>query len=113
MKKHRYRVTLEHLSDADGEPSSQAPLQFEVGNHDEIIAIVERLRSRGDFDATTAAAFGVGLKLFSEVMLDNRKNPLFASFQPHFVQFMKRLKHPEQEENAGKAVAVPVEKPQG
>lgn len=97
MKKHRYRVTLEHLSDTQGSPSSHEPLQFTVSNHDDIFAIVERLRSRCDFTEETAEAFGVGLKLFSEVMIDNRTNPLFASFLPHFAQFMKNLKKKPEE----------------
>jgi hypothetical protein len=89
MKQHLYRVTLEHLADVKGEPSTHQPLQFEVGNHDDIIAIVERLRSRGDFNEDTAAALGVGLKLFGEVMLENRENPLFASLRPAFSKFIK------------------------
>ena len=93
MKQHRFRITVEHLADADGHPSTHtAPLQFEAGNHDDILALVERTRERGDFDAQTAAAFTVGLKLFSEVMLENRKSPLFADFVPHFGEFMKKLK---------------------
>jgi len=92
MKQHQYRVTIEHLADAQGEPSTHVPLQFEVGNHDDIIAIVGRLRSRGDFSQTDAAAFGVGIKLFSEIMLENRENPLFKSLLPHFGQFIKELK---------------------
>ncbi|MEN9492558.1 MAG: hypothetical protein RJA63_3007 [Pseudomonadota bacterium] len=92
MKQHRYRITLEHLADAQGAPSLHQPLQFEVGNHDDIIAIVEKLRTRDDFTEETAAAFGVGLKLFSEVMLESKGNPLFSSFRPHFAQFMKNLK---------------------
>lgn len=92
MKQHRYRITLEHLADADGTPSSHEPLRFEVGNHDDIIAIVGRLRDGGDFNEETAAAFGVGLKLFGEVLLMDRDNPLFSSFRPHFARFMKELK---------------------
>ena len=92
MKQHRYRVTLEHIADAQGAASTHAPLQFEVGNHDDIIAIVERLRNRGDFSQESAAAFGLGIKLFSEVMLEDKENPLFSSFRPHFAQFMKELK---------------------
>lgn len=95
MKQHRYRITVEHLCDADGGPSGHPiPLQFETGNHDDIFAIVERLRQRGDFDANTAAAFGVGLKLFSEVMLENKSHPLFSEFRAHFSDFMKGLKRP-------------------
>ncbi|MBP8867981.1 MAG: DUF3861 domain-containing protein, partial [Propionivibrio sp.] len=65
---------------------------FEVGSHDDIFAVVERVRQRGDFSETSATAFGVGLKLFSEVMLENRDHPLFAEFRPHFAQFMRALK---------------------
>lgn len=93
MKQHRYRVTVEHLLDAKGAPSAyKAPLQFEVGNHDDIFDIVERVRRRSDFDETTNTALAVGLKLFSEVMLENRGCPLFADFMPHFSDFMKKLK---------------------
>jgi len=83
---------VEHIADANGAPSIHQPLQFDVGNHDDIIAIVDRLRKRGDFAGESAAPFGVGLKLFTEVMLENKKNPLFASFLPHMSQFMKELK---------------------
>jgi hypothetical protein len=92
MKQHRYRVTVEHLQDPGGNPVARDPLRFEVGNHDDIFAIVERMRGRGDFDPATATAFAVGLKLFSETLLEHRDHPLFAQFQPHFKQFMKHLK---------------------
>ncbi|NUN59819.1 MAG: DUF3861 domain-containing protein [Burkholderiaceae bacterium] len=93
MKQHRYRVTLEHLADAQGAPSTyESPLVFEVGNHDDIFQIVQRMRTRDDFDESSAAALAVGLKLFSEVMLEHKDHPLFASFKPHFSQFMKELK---------------------
>ena len=38
------------------------------------------MRGRGDFDPDTATSFAVGLKLFSEVLLENRDHPLFADF---------------------------------
>lgn len=95
MKQHRYRITVEHLEDAQGQPSTHpAPLTFEVGNHDDILNIAERMRGRGDLDPETATALAVGLKLFGEVMLENRKHPLFESLVPHFGQFMKQLKRP-------------------
>jgi hypothetical protein len=92
MKQHRYRITVEHLQDPGGNPVTRAPLTFETGNHDDIFSIVERMRGRGDFDAETATSLAVGLKLFSEVMLENRDHPLFTELQPHFKQFMKHLK---------------------
>lgn len=93
MKQHRYRITVEHLADAHGSPlPNDQPLQFEVGNHDNIFAIVERTRERVDFDPISATALAVGLKLFSEVMLEDRDHPLFQSFAPHFRDFMTTLK---------------------
>lgn len=93
MKQHRYRLTVEHLALPDGSPPPAAePLCLEVGNHDDIAAIVARMRQRGDLPAQDAAAFAVGLKLFSEVMLQHRALPLFSEFAPHFKAFMQRLK---------------------
>lgn len=91
MKKHRYRITVERL-EQDESTGASAPLQFEVGNHDEILAIIERIRSQGRFDPASAAAFGLGLKLFGETLLDNRESPPFDALMPHFGQFMKALK---------------------
>ena len=88
MKRHQYRITIEPIA-----PAAPPPLQFQVDAHDEILALVERSRQRGDFDADTAAAFIVGLKLLGEVMLKNRNHPLFEEFGPQFGQFMKRLKN--------------------
>ena len=92
MKQHFFKITVAPVADAQGTPTAQQPLQFVAGNHDDILAVGERLRGRGDFSANDAAAFGVGLKLFGEVMLHNKSNPLFASLMPHFGQFMQDLK---------------------
>ena len=93
MKNHHYRITVEHLSTPDGQAVDvPGTLQFECGAHDDILALVQRSRQRGDFDADTAAAFTVGLKLLGEVILKNRKHPFFEELGPQFGQFMKRLK---------------------
>ncbi|PWC14104.1 DUF3861 domain-containing protein [Brenneria roseae subsp. americana] len=93
MKQHQYRITIEHLADKNGVPPVEdKQLQFEVGNHDDIFAIVERMRQRSDFDEAAATAFAVGLKLFGEVMMTHRNHPLFAEFSPHFRDFMQALK---------------------
>ncbi|MDR0673817.1 MAG: DUF3861 domain-containing protein [Zoogloeaceae bacterium] len=57
-----------------------------------MFGIVERVRNSELFDPQTTAAFVVGQKLFGEVMLEDRDNPLFAEFWPHFLNFMKKLK---------------------
>lgn len=93
MRQNRYRVTLEQLTDSRGVPTDRKPLQFEVGNHDDIISVVTWIRSRGDFSSQAdAAAFAVGLKLFGGAILANKDNPLLSSFLPHLYQFVKDLK---------------------
>ena len=90
MRNHHYTITVEN--EAPNETGAPQRLQFRVEGHDEILALVERSRQRGDFDTDTAAAFTVGLKLLGEVMLKNRSHPLFDEFGPQFGEFMKRLK---------------------
>ncbi len=93
MKQNRYRITVDHLADADGNPSLyMGALQFEAASHDDVFSIVSRMRIRGDFDSDTAAAFALGLKLFGGVMMEHRDNPLFAEMQTHFGRFMQQLK---------------------
>ena len=92
MTQHRYRITLEYLADADGHPQQGEPLAFEINSHYEIIGLVERVRSREILDVENTPAFVVGQKLFAGVLLENRNNPLFAEFLPHFADFMKKLK---------------------
>lgn len=92
-KQHHFRITVEALGQVPGLSDPSHPrLQFDTANHDDILAVIERLRQRSDFDADTTAALGLGLKLFGEVMLHNRQHPLFAELMPHFGDFMKRLK---------------------
>jgi hypothetical protein len=92
MNSYRYRITVEKLSGAKGEPVSGESLSFETANHDDILAIVERMRSRLPLDGDTAASLAVGLKLFSEVALVHRENPLFANIRPALGQFIRELK---------------------
>ena len=93
MRKYRSRITVENVTaDQSSDGIALPRLQFGVEAHDEVLTLVELSRQRGDFDADTAAAFTVGLKLLGGVMLKNRNHPLFDEFGPQFGQFMKRLK---------------------
>lgn len=93
MKQHQYHVTVQHLKDNKGQASTYTErLEFYTGNHDDIFEIVERLKKAEFFDDQITKSFAVGLKLFSEVMLEHREHPLFEDFWPHFGQFMKNLK---------------------
>ena len=67
-------------------------LSFEADNHDDIFDIVRRQRSKGVWDDATAAQLAVGLKLFTEVTLHHRKDPLFEPLMQPMREFIGRLK---------------------
>lgn len=93
MKQHEYEVTVKHLTDAQGNPSTYTEaLQFKAYNHDDIFKVLGFIQSSHLLDEESTKAFAVGLKLFGEVLLENKERPLFKEFMPHFVQFMKNLK---------------------
>jgi len=90
---HQYKITLEHLATVKGEAGAHEPLQLEFDNHDDIFSIIERIQVKNIFkDKNEAAEFAIGLKMFSEVMLKNRRHPLFEELTPAFGEFMKKLK---------------------
>src|SRR5690606_16493129 len=71
MRQHRYRITLEHLATAKGEPGTHEPLVFEARNHDDLFEIIARIRSKGLLaEPDQAASLALGLKLLAEVTLE-------------------------------------------
>ena len=93
MKQHAYEVTLKHIADAQGNPSTYTDtLSFNSYNHDDIFKVLQVIQNSQMLDDEAAKSFTVGLKLFSEVMLEHKNLPLFKDFMPHFGQFMKALK---------------------
>ena len=92
MNSYRYKITVEALTGAKGEPMEGRSLSFEAANHDDILGIVERMRTRLPFDGDTIASLGVGLKLFSEVTLMQRNDPMFAMIRPALSEFVRGLK---------------------
>lgn len=99
MSAHQYRITLEY---AGGKKAADppGPLSFEAGNHDDIFEIIERVRGSRLFEDDEAAALALGMKLFSEVMLAHRDEPLFApiaaAYRDYITQFKTRMReaHP-------------------
>ena len=86
----KYKITVEEIL---GENKfSEEKLEFEAESHDSIFTIVEKLKQNPDFNDNDAASLGVGLKLFSGVMLKKKSNPIFKKVMPHFKDFMKGLK---------------------
>lgn len=90
---NKYRIKLELLETAKADETVYEPIELEFDNHDNIFVIIERMKNRDLFETKQQAVeFAIGLKMFSEVMLKNRKIELFSDFRPAFSEFMKKLK---------------------
>lgn len=87
--RHQYRVTLEKL---DEQQQTTQALSFNTENHDDIFNILDKVDDKFGFSEAQTQSFIVGLKLFGEVMMQERKHPLFEELGPQFKQFMKKLK---------------------
>ena len=92
MRAHHYRIRVESLAQSDGIDGDLAALSFEVANHDNLFAIVNRINAAKAFDHDDATALAIGLKLFTGVMLQHRHDPLFADVQPAMRAFIGNLK---------------------
>ena len=94
MNSYRYRVTVEQIADGKGQPVTDCrELTFEAGCHDELLGIVERVRERRVVaNANAAAAMAVGMKLFGEVLIAERKDPMFAEMHVALGTFIRALK---------------------
>jgi hypothetical protein len=91
-KYNHYSITLEHIHQPKGE-ALHKPVQLEFDNHDDIFSIIEKLQQKNHFkDEGQSAEFAIGLKMFGEVILRNKDNPLFEDLMPAFTAFMKKLK---------------------
>ncbi|MDQ6478230.1 DUF3861 domain-containing protein [Dyadobacter sp. LHD-138] len=92
-RSHKYRLQLDYLTANNGEKQQTDPVQIEFENHDNILAIIEILKEKDPFEnKDQAVEFAIGLKMFSEIMIKNRNNPLFEELMPTFGVFMKKLK---------------------
>ena len=92
MNSYRYKITVEALTGAKGQTVEGQTLSFEAANHDDLLGIVDRMRARLPFDSDTVASLGIGLKLFSEVALVQRNDPMFAMIRPALGEFVRGLK---------------------
>ena len=91
-KYNYYKITLEHINNPKGNELQQ-PVIVEFDNHDNLFNIINILKEKNHFnDENQSVEFAIGLKLFSEVMLRNKANPLFEEMLPAFKEFMGKLK---------------------
>ncbi len=100
MKQHQYEITLKHIADAQGNPSTYTEaLQFNAYNHDDMFKVLEHLTKAQLLDDEKTKAFAVGLKLFGETLLENKDHPLFkrfhAAFRPVYENTKTNRKSPE------------------
>lgn len=101
MKQHQYEVTVKHIADAQGNPSTYTEtLQFNAYNHDDLFKALAHIQNSNLLDDEKAKSFAVGLKLFGETLLENKDQPLFKTFLPQFIEFMKSLKQTMKTKNA-------------
>ena len=92
-KINKYKLRLDLLELIRPDDKVHTPIELEFGNHDNIFAIIEKMKERNRFKTEQdSVEFAIGLKLFSEVMLKNKENPLFEDFRPAFGNMMKKLK---------------------
>ncbi len=90
---NKYKLTLEQISLMKEDAVFREPIELEFENHDEIFKIIDILREKNLFDnENQSAEFAIGLKMFSEVIIKNKKHPLFEELFPAFIEFMKKLK---------------------
>lgn len=92
-RSNKYYLTLSLKEYANGETTPAKELGIEFDNHDEIFSIIEKIKDKNLFDNhQETTQFALGLKLFSEIKLKHRKNPLFDELNEVFPAFMKKLK---------------------
>lgn len=92
-KGYNYKLTIEAITNPQGEHINKDPIEHFFQNHDDLYKIIEMAKSKNLFEnPDQSTEFALGLKLFSEIMLKNRNNDLFVDFAPAFGTFMKKLK---------------------
>ncbi|MBN3893826.1 MAG: DUF3861 domain-containing protein [Nostoc sp. NOS(2021)] len=91
-KNNLYKIQLAELALKDGSPANKT-VEFEFENHDDVFHIIELVKTKKLFkDEDKAVEFGIGLKMFSEVLITNQDKDFFKALMPAFGAFMKGLK---------------------
>lgn len=90
---HVYEISVQLVRDRDGHaPQEPRALRFEHVNHDDLFEIVARMRQSTGLEANAATTAAVGLKLLAEVMLREKRNPLFDALRSGMRDFIHGLK---------------------
>ncbi len=90
---YSYRVTVESKGETVGSAFAKSrSMQFRTENHDDLIEIVEAVRAKEILDGDRSASLAIGLKLFSEIVLEKRRDPLFEPLLEPIQSFIRQLK---------------------
>ncbi len=93
MKKNLYRVSIDQLQDKDEQATQdEEPICFNFESHDDLKQIIARANKIEGLSEQETQSLAIGIKMLGELMLENRKHPLFEDFSRHFGHFMKTLK---------------------
>lgn len=91
-RNNKYHIDLKEVSLKDGSKGEKT-LSLDFDNHDDLFEIFKTVQAKKIFDDdSTSTEFALGLKLFTEVMIKNKQNPLFEELRPAITEFMKKLK---------------------
>lgn len=89
-KHNQYRITIEEVSTkAEREPQT---LTFEFEDREDMFNVIEKMKQGSGLDEQSASRLGLSIRLLGPLMMQDRKQPLFADFFPHFKDFMQNLK---------------------
>ncbi len=86
--KHQYRITLTEVNQASDEKSMTLDFQ----DQEDIFEILTKIDAKKALSSDDSVRLGVALRLLGPTLMQNRKNPLFIDFFPHFKEFMLKLK---------------------
>ena len=91
---NKYSLTLRMEQRTDGELVSDKQLELKFSNHDDLFEIMQRVQDKDPFDdKQQAMEMVLGFKMFREVILRNRKHPLFKELNTVFPTFIQKLKN--------------------
>jgi hypothetical protein len=99
---YTYSVALKLVSDRHGNPADGGSCEFETSNHDNILEIIERAEQNSILPEEDVAAFCLGLKLVTEVVMKHRGEPPFSELWPHLGSFIRSIKAPTKSERVSK-----------
>jgi hypothetical protein len=90
VREYKYRVNFISVND-EIETENKA-LNFEIANHDNLFKLLALIQGKLNLTPPEEQAFLLGLKMFSEILIKNRHDPLFRQMKQPMGEIMALLK---------------------